>query len=170
VVKLFNDKLSELRRALYREATDVQHKDVLKGTRWLLLKNAEDLDPETDEKERLNEALKLNAPLAAAYYLKEELRRFWEQPGKRFATTFLDGWIRRAEASGIKIVQQMARTLAAHRSGLLAYYDVMISSGPMEATNHKIKTMKRQAYGFRDREFFKLKILAIHETKYALVG
>jgi transposase len=170
VVKLFNDKLSELRRALYREATDVQHKEVLKGTRWLLLKNAENLDPTKDEKSRLKEALKLNEPLAAAYYMKEDLRRFWEQPGKRFATTFLDGWIRRAEASGIRILQQMAQTLAAHRSGLLAYYDVMISSGPMEGTNNKIKTMKRQAYGFRDREFFKLKILAIHETKYALVG
>ena len=46
----------------------------------------------------------------------------------------------------------------------------MISSGPMEGTNNKIKTMKRQAYGFCDMEFFKLKILAIHETKYALVG
>ena len=108
--------------------------------------------------------------MAAAYYLKEDLRRFWEQPRKRFATTFLDGWIRRAEASGIRVVQQMARTLAAHRSGLLAYYDVMISSGPLEGTNNKIKTMKRQAYGFRDREFFKLKILAIHETRYELVG
>jgi transposase len=170
VVKLFNDKLSELRRQLYREATDVQHKAVLKGTRWLLLKNAENLDPEKDEKERLKEALKLNEPLATAYYLKEDLRRFWGQPGKRFATTFLDGWIRRAEASGIKVLQQMARTLAAHRSGLLAYYDVMISSGPMEGTNNKIKTMKRQAYGFRDREFFKLRILAIHETRYELVG
>jgi transposase len=170
VVKLFNDKLSDLRRALYREATDVQHKAVLKGTRWLLLKNAENLDEEKDEKARLKEALKLNEPLATAYYMKEDLRRFWEQPGKRFATTFLDGWIRRAEASGIKILQQMAKTLAAHRSGLLAYYDVMISSGPMEGTNNKIKTMKRQAYGFRDQEFFKLKILAIHETKYALVG
>ncbi len=170
VVKLFNDKLSNLRRDLYREATDVQHKEVLKGTRWLLLKNAENLDPTKDEKSRLKEALKLNKPLATAYYMKEDLRRFWEQPGKRFATTFLDGWIRRAEASGIRILQQMAKTLAAHRSGLLAYYDVMISSGPMEGTNNKIKTMKRQAYGFRDREFFKLKILAIHETKYALVG
>ncbi len=170
VVKLFNDKLSELRRALYREATEVQHKEVLKGTRWLLLKNAENLDPEKDEKSRLKEALKLNEPLAAAYYMKEDLRRFWEQPGKRFATTFLDGWIRRAEATGIKILQQMAKTLAAHRSGLLAYYDVMISSGPLEGTNNKIKTMKRQAYGFRDKDFFKLKILAIHETKYALVG
>ena len=108
----------------------MQHKEVLKGTRWLLLKNAENLDPEKDEKSRLKEALKLNEPLAAAYYLKEDLRRFWEQPGKRFATTFLDGWIRRAEASGIKILQQMAKTLAAHRAGLLAYYDVMITQRP----------------------------------------
>ena len=50
VIKLFNEKLSDLRRALYREATDVQHKEVLKGTRWLLLKNAENLDEEKDEK------------------------------------------------------------------------------------------------------------------------
>jgi transposase len=170
VIKLFNERLSELRRAVYREATDVMHKDVLKGTRWLLLKNPEDLDPEKDEKRRLEEALALNKPLATAYYLKEDLRRFREQPGKRFATASLDGWVRRAEASGVKMLRRMARTLAAHRSGLLAYYDVMITSGPMEGTNNKIKTMKRQAYGFRDREFFKLKILAIHETKYALVG
>ncbi len=40
----------------------------------------------------------------------------------------------------------------------------------MEGTNNKIKTMKRQAYGFRDQEFFTLKILAIHETKYKLIG
>jgi hypothetical protein len=110
--------------------------------RWLLLKNAENLDPVKDEKRRLKEALKLNEPLAAAYYLKEDLRRFWEQPGKRFATTFLDGWIRRAIASGIRVVRQMARTLAAHWSGLLAYYDAMISSGPMEGTNNKIKVFQ----------------------------
>jgi transposase len=170
VIKLFHDKLSDLRRELYREATDVQHKAVLKGTRWLLLKNPENLDPKKDEQRRLEEALKRNQPLAVAYYLKDDLRRFWEQPGKRFATVFLDGWIRRAEASGIRILPQMAKTLAAHRSGLLAYYDVRITSGPLEGTNNKIKTRKRQAYGFRDLEFFKRKILAIPETKYALVG
>jgi transposase len=170
VIKLFHDKLSELRRALYREATDMMHKAVLKGTRWLLLKNPDNLDTKKDEKRRLEEALALNKPLATAYYLKEDLGRFWEQPGKRFATTFLDGWLRRAETSGIKMLQQMAKTLAAHRSGLLAYYEAMITSGPLEGTNNKIKTMKRQAYGFRDTEFFKLKILAIHETKYALIG
>jgi transposase len=169
VIKLFNEKLSDLRRSLYHQADGAQKK-VLKGSRWLLLKNPENLDAEKDETKRLEEALALNQPLATAYYLKDDLRQFWGQPGKRFATAFLDGWIRRAEASGVKILRQMAKTLAAHRDGLLAYYDVMITSGPMEGTNNKIKTMKRQAYGFRDHEFFKLKILAIHETKYALVG
>jgi transposase len=170
VMKLFNEKLSDLRRGLHREATDVMQKKVLKGTRWLLLKGAENLDEERDERKKLAEALALNHSLAVAYYLKEDLRQFWEQPGKKFATLFLDGWIKRAEGSGIKKLQEMAKTLAAHRSGLLAYYDVMITSGPMEGTNNKIKTMKRQAYGFRDKEFFKLKILAIHESKYRLVG
>src|SRR5918998_3772604 len=127
VIKLFNDKLSDLRRALYHRA-EADQKKVLKGARWLLLKNPENLNTDKDEKGRLEEALALNKPLAVAYYLKEDLRRFWEQPGKRFATTFLDGWIRRAEASGIKMLQQMAKTLAAHRSGLLAYYEVRIAS------------------------------------------
>jgi transposase len=169
VIKLFNDKLSDLRRSLYHRA-EADQKKVLKGARWLLLKNPENLDADKDEKARLEEALALNKPLATAYYLKEDLRRFWEQPGKRFATAFLNDWLKRAEASGVKMLQQMARTLAAHRSGLLAYYDAMITSGPMEGTNNKIKTMKRMAHGFRDPEFFKLKVLAIHETRYALVG
>jgi len=169
VMKLFNDKLSDLRRWLYHRAED-QQKKVLKGSRWLLLKAAENLDPKHDEEARLEEALKLNKPLALAYYMKEDLRQFWEQPGKRFATAFLNDWIRRANASGVHMLEKMARTLEAHRSGLLAYYDFPISTGPLEGTNNKIKTMKRQAYGFRDREFFKLKILGIHEAKYALVG
>jgi transposase len=169
VVKLVNDKLSELRRSLYHRAS-AEQKKVLKGSRWLLLKAPENLDPERDELSRLEEALRLNRELALAYYLKEDLRQFWSQPGRRFAGAFLTDWIRRAEASGIRVLKQMAGTLEKHREGLLAYYRFPISSGPLEGTNNKIKTMKRQAYGFRDLAFFKLKILAIHETKYALVG
>jgi transposase len=169
VVKLFNDKLSDLRRSLYHQAEDAQKK-VLKGVRWLLLKASENLDTERDEESRLEEALKLNKPLATAYYLKEDLRQFWEQPGKTFAGAFLRDWIKRARASGVRMLQQMAKTLEDHSAGLLAYYDYPISTGPLEGTNNKIKTMKRQAYGFRDLEFFKLKIRAIHETRYALVG
>ena len=68
------------------------------------------------------------------------------------------------------MLQKFAKTMRAHALQILAYYDYPISTGPLERTNNKIKTMKRQAYGFRDQEFFKLKILGIHETKYALVG
>jgi transposase len=53
VIKLFNDKLTQLRRDLYREATDLLHKEVLKGTRWLLLKNPENLSDERNERGRL---------------------------------------------------------------------------------------------------------------------
>jgi transposase len=169
VIKLFNEKLSDLRRSLYHRATDEQKK-VLKGSRWLLLKNPENLAPQRDEAARLTEALRLNEPLAQAYYMKEDLRRFWAQADKATAGRFLDDWIGRAEASGVRMLGKMARTLAEHRAGLLAYYDHRISTGPLEGSNNKIKTMKRQAYGFRDREFFKLKILAIHEARYALVG
>ncbi len=170
VIKPFNEKLSDFRRELHREATDQMHKEVLKGTRWLLLKNPENLDPKKKERERLEEALRMNQPLATVYYLKEDLRQIWGQPDKATAARVLEDWIRRAEASCIKVLQRFAATLAMHRTGILAYYDCRISTGPLEGTNNKIKTMQRQAYGFRDKEFFKLKIYAIHETKYALVG
>ena len=66
IVKMFNDKLSELRRDLQREALEAD-RDILKGTRWLLLKNPENLKEEKDERQRLDEALQINKPLATAY-------------------------------------------------------------------------------------------------------
>ena len=60
--------------------------------------------------------------------------------------------------------------LTLHHTGISAYYEFPISNAPQKGTDNKIKSMKRQAYGFRDKEFFKLKIMALHETKYALVG
>ena len=170
IIKLFNEKLSGLRRDLYREATGQLHKDVLKGTRWLLLKNPENLDDTRDEPKRLREALKLNEPLATAYYMKDDLRRVWEQPNKRTARRVLMAWIRRAETSGIRMLIKFAHTLAKYRNQILNFYDYRISTGPLEGTNTKIRVMQRQAYGFRDIEFFKLKIYALHETRYELVG
>jgi transposase len=170
IIKLFNEKLSDLRRDLYREATEKLHKDVLKGTRWLLLKNPENLDDTRDEPKRLQEALRLNEPLATAYYMKDDLRRIWEQPNKPDARRVLNAWIQRAATSGIGILIRFARTLAGHRNQILAYYDYPISTGPLEGTNTKIRVLQRQAYGFRDTEFFKLKIYALHETRYELIG
>jgi len=170
MIKLFNDKLSELRRDIQREAEGPLQKEVLKGTRWLLLKNPENLNDKHRERRRLEEALSLNAPLAAAYYMKEYLREVWNQPSKEEASLLLDDWIAKARVSGIRMLIQFANTLVLHRNGILAWYDYPISTGPLEGTNNKIKTLQRQAYGFRDHEFFKLKIYALHETKYALTG
>ncbi|HPJ95751.1 MAG TPA: ISL3 family transposase [Syntrophales bacterium] len=154
VINLFNDRLSDLRRDLYHEVKDRLQK----------------LDTARGERERLNDALQLNQPLACAYYLKEDLRQIWLQPNKDKAQIVLADWIKRAENSGVRMLIKFAKTLAAFQSGILSYYDYRISSAPLEGTNNKIKTMKRMAYGFKDMEFFKLKIMAIHETKYALVG
>ena len=170
VIQLYHEKLSDLRRELHREATERMHKDVLKGIRWLLLKNPDNLDDQKNEKARLAAALDLNAPLFTAYYMKEHLRRIWDHPDKRTARRQLQGWIELAEMTGIRMLTHFAKTLREHREGILNYYTHRISTGPLEGTNNKIKTMKRQAYGFRDHEFFKLKILGIHKTKYALVG
>jgi transposase len=170
VMKLYNEKLSQLRRSLYRQLKDTMQKKVLKGVRWLLLKRSENLDPARNEPERLQEALRLNEPLAIAYYLKEELNEVWEQEDQQAAQALLMEWIVYAESSGIRILQDFAKTLRLHAWGILAWYDYSLSTGPLEGTNNKIKTMKRQAYGFRDAEFLRLKILGIHETKYALVG
>ena len=169
VVKLMNHKLADLRRQLQREA-EAKEKEVLKGTRWLLVKNPENLDDNRNEGDRLQQALALNAPLAAAYYLKEDLRQLWDQPNKERAARFLEGWIERARATGLRQLQQMANTLSVYRTGLLAYYDVAISTGPLEGTNNKIKTLQRQSYGFRDPDFFRLRIYALHETRLKLVG
>ena len=170
LVKLLNERLTELRRERHREATDKLHQKVLKGTRWLLLKHSADLDPKRHERQRLKEALQLNASLATADYLKEDLAQIWQQPGKVSARIILDQGIADAESSGIRQLMKFARTLQIHREGILNWYDHPISTGPLEGTNNKIKLLQRQAYGYRDLPFFKLKLLALHNSQHALVG
>ncbi|MEK6261277.1 MAG: ISL3 family transposase [Planctomycetota bacterium] len=170
LVKLLNEHLTELRRELQREAEDQLHKSVLKGTRWLLLKHPDRLDDTRNERQRLQDALALNHSLATAYYLKEDLRQVWNQPVQVMGEWELDRWIRQAEVSGIRQLIKFAKTLRTHRAGILAWYDHPISTGPLEGTNNKIKLLQRQAYGYRDLDFFKLKLLALHRSRHALVG
>jgi transposase len=170
VVKLMNDALTQVRRNLHHELRDTMKRKVLKGSRWILLKNPENLNPEKDESKHLQEALRLNEPLAAAYYMKEDLRQIWSQANKAEANVALRSWINRALASGIEPLMRVGQTIATYAFGILNWFDHPITSGPMEGTNNKIKVLKRMAYGYRDMEFFKLRILAIHEAKYSLTG
>ena len=170
VVKLFNEKLTDLRRRIFRQLDDEDQRQVLKGSRWLLLKNPDKLKAHRDEHDRLQKALEINEPLAKAYYLKEDLRRFWDQPHQAAGIAFLLDWIERARASGVRMLERFAQTLIRHWQGLIAYFVHPITTGPLEGLNNKIKTLQRQAYGFRNMEFFKLRIMAAHDARYALVG
>jgi transposase len=170
VVKLLNDKISAFRRDLYNRLASEEQRAALKGSRWLLLKNSENLDDDRDESKRLIEALRINEPLSTVYYMKEELRQLWRQQNKSQAEELLISWAKRAEASGIQMLKKFGYMLLARKNGILAYYDNRLSTGPVEGFNNKIKTIQRQAYGYRDQEFFRLKVYASHEAKFKLVG
>lgn len=167
IMKLMNEKLDELRRALMREASGLSQQ-VIKGTRYLLLRRAKNLEQE--QLPKLAEALKLNEPLSQAYYLKEELGLLWEQPSRAAMEDFLRQWCVRAMDTGIALLRQMAKTLLLHASGILSWWEHRLSSGKMEGVNNKIKTLTRQAYGYRDEAFFILKLLSLHHAKIKLVG
>ncbi|KAA6315789.1 hypothetical protein EZS27_033806 [termite gut metagenome] len=94
VVKLMNDAIDQIRREGYREEKDLNKRNVLKGTRWLLLCNGKDIF-DANFRTRLDNALKLNEQLAQAYYLKESLKEIWMQVNKQEAETVMDEWINR---------------------------------------------------------------------------
>jgi len=167
VVALVNRAIDETRRDLYQELSG-QHRQVLKGSRFLLLCGMEHLKPRSLE--RLMELMELNEPLYQAYLLKEDLRMFWNLPDAEVAETFLDSWIDQARTLGLKHFVKLADTLEEHLPGLLSYFRHRISTGPLEGLNNKIKVLKRQAYGFRDQAYFKLRLYFIHESVPAFAG
>ena len=169
IVKLMNDKLTQLRRDLQCEA-DKMGKKVLTGLRYLLLKHQENLNESKNERARLMEALGMNESLSIAYYLKEDLGQIWQQSSKAIAGTFLKDWCARARASGIRVLQTMANTLEGHRTGILNWYDFPISTGRLEGINNKIGALQRSAYGYRDRDYFIAKLYALHLAKFELIG
>ena len=114
--------------------------------------------------------MKLNRPLYEVYVLKEQLRLFWRLPNVATAEAFLDHWVAQANACASRPFRRLAKTLERHRRGLLAYFRHRISTGPLEGLNNKIKVLKRQAYGFRDMEYFKLRLMFIHEAAYSFAG
>jgi len=170
VVKLFNEKMTELRRRLYRETTDKEQKASLKGIRFTLLKREENLNVPKGEHQKLEKALALNADLAVAHTLKEQLVEIWEADDEKEALQVMADWIADANWSEIPEMMDFAKTLRNHYLSILNYHYCQITSGPLEGLNNKIKTLKRKAYGFRDQEYFKLKILAIHKARYELIG
>ena len=167
VLKLMNERLDELRRQMVREA-EGPLKLRIKGTRFLLLRNPENLTQEQIPK--LQEALRLNEPLLLGWYLKEELRELWSQPSRRQMKAFLEDWCDKAAQTSVGQLHKMAKTLRVHAWGILAYADHPITSAKLEGINNKIKTLTKRSYGFHDQNFFLLKLLSLHHSKYKLLG
>ena len=163
VKKIVNDKVDKLRRSLYNNKVYAEQRNVIKGIRWLLLKNGEDIKTDTAKKQ-LEEALKINEPLAKAYYLKEKITLVWGQLDKEAARAWLYDWIREAIRSEVTQMIKAGMSMFKHREGILAWYDMRITTAMVEGINNKIKVMKREAYGFTDDRYFELRLLALHDS------
>ena len=167
VVAMVNKAVDDVRKGLYRQLSG-QERKLIKGSRYLLLKGLEKLKPTALQ--RLWELMEINKPLYVAYLLKEDFRRFWDFRDPSHAADFLIDWLDRAVESGLRPFIRLAYTLCKHFQGLMAYFHHRISTGPLEGLNNKIKVLKRQAYGYRDLNFFFLRIMFIHESIYSITG
>lgn len=138
---------------------DKRTRKVVKGSRWLLLRNRNNVKKRKD-RVRLKELLEANEALATVYVLKDDLKHLWEYRYPGAAKRFWQGWYERAMQSGIAPLMRFARSLEQYLHGILAHCQWPLHTSVIEGMNNKIKVIKRMAYGFRDDEYFFLKIKA----------
>ncbi len=159
IMALVGRQIDSLRRE-QQGLLAAEGKRTLKGSRYLLLRNYHSLSDAYQVK--LNTLLAANKPLSTMHIMKEQLRLFWEQGTIEKSERFLKQWVFDALMSGITQLASIGMTILRHWNGLLSYHHHKVTNGYLEGLNNKIKTMKRQAYGFRDMEYFKLRIYDLH--------
>lgn len=133
-------------------------RQVVKSSRWLLLRNREHLDPK--QAVRLEELLSANQSLLTAYLLRDELKRLWYYKRQGWAEKAWDQWYQQARDSGIEALQRFAERLKPYLHGILSRCRHPLNTSVVEGINNTIKVIKRRAYGYRDQEYFFLKIRA----------
>jgi len=138
---------------------DKKARKVVKSSRWLLLRNYENIQKEQD-RVRLAELLEANQALATVYVLKDDLKHLWDYSHVGYARRFWEQWYCRARDSGIEPLKKFATKLKEYLQGILAHCRWPLHTSVLEGINNKIKVIKRMAYGFRDDGYFFLKIRA----------
>lgn len=142
------------------EANRLKHdkpaRKVIKGSRWLLLRNAENV-PQKD-RVRLEELLSANRKLMTVYLLKDDLKHLWNYKYPAAARRFWKQWYNRAIRSRIEPLKKFARNLKKRIDGVISHCRWPLHTSLIEGINNKIKVIKRMAYGYRDDEYFFLKI------------
>ena len=156
VVAGFNRVIDKVRNSEYRKACQ-QDKAVIKGSRYLLLKNRKNLKTR-DQRRHLRELLALNETISTVMILKEKLKHIWTYRSRGWAAKALDEWCRLAKTVKHRSVNKFVNTLERYRYGILNHCDYPSHTGKLEGVNNKIKVIKRKAYGFHDLRYFTLKI------------
>ncbi|HEY8543062.1 ISL3 family transposase [Neobacillus thermocopriae] len=136
----------------------------LKKGRFKLLKGSEKLT--INEKQQLDEMLEEHLELSYAYFLKELFREVYQAPNLDTADSLLEEWIQLAWSSPFPSFHQVAKTLTKWKAQVLQYFLTPFTNGRIEGTNHKIKNIKRRAYGFRNLERFRLRVFLECTGKY----
>lgn len=138
---------------------DTKARKVIKSSRWLLLRNRDAIKKDED-RIRLDELLAANHALMTAYVLKDDLKSLWTHRNEADARAAWNSWFSRAIESGIEALIAFARKLETYLSGIIAHCRWPLHTSLLEGINNKIKVIKRMAYGFRDDQYFFLKIRA----------
>jgi transposase len=157
VMQNLNDRVTEARRTIQRSAPK-EEKAQLKGCRWLLVKNADDL---TVEEQATLEAMFVASPaLQRLHELKEAFRSVFETaPDRPSAQEQLTDWVQEIEQSGVSGLTKFVTTLRNWWEVILNYFHDRLTSGMVEGLNNKLKLIKRLAYGYRNFEHFRLRVL-----------
>jgi transposase len=156
-VAQFNRVIDKVRNTEYRKASKT-HKDVFKGTKYLLLKNRSNVRRHKDRK-HLEELLRLNRVINAILIQKDKVKHIWSYQSRTWANKAIDEWCALARALNHPEVVKFAKMLCRYRYGILNHCDYPIHTGTLEGVNNKIKVIKRKAYGYHDSRYFSLKII-----------
>lgn len=157
VMKNLNEALTKARRAIQKDA-DENTKEVLKGCRWLLVKNKENLKAE--EMQKLQTMLAASPELKACYDFKESFRNLFNQNlDYQGAEERLLDWVARVEASQFKSLRAFVKTLHNWWQQILNYFVGRHTNGFAEGVNLKIKMLNRRGYGYRNFNSFRLHVL-----------
>lgn len=156
VIRHLLEALNHVRKAELRKAAG-RFKGLLAGKKFILLSRQAHVRGKA--REALNQILGANRKLLKAHLLKESFGHLWSYTSKTWAKKFFRGWAEQLKWSRLKPYHQFARMVETHLDGILAYCDKKVSLGYIEATNLKARNVIRRAYGYRDKEYMKLKII-----------
>lgn len=150
--------LDKVRKAEYARLTG-EDRRFIKGQKYTLLSNRENLS--IDGRKALKTLLAANKRLNTAYLLKESFGQLWSYRTEAGARRFFDNWRSSLRWQRLKPFEQFADMIERHWVGIAAYSkpDNKVSLGFVEGLNNKIRVIQRRAYGLRDEEYLRLKVL-----------